>query len=273
MDSRIINNSVTEIYVTSGWITEAYPTNFHNFFKRKLLTANEHIEDYKEITEAEKLSLENADSVYERPPQLFIDQWTQAAQGYGCYNENTGFFELNGLIDITYKEALTIHRKSGKGYLTLYGYARSNVRTLYPISTNAGAYADDYKYAFTHNSQLLVIRFLSAPYYLPATAFTSTYNIEKIYGAILVQSSTVLSNLNKLETAYIYKLSINLDIGSSDKFSLESFSYLIKYANNKSEIQITVHPQVYAKLTDEANEEWHQVLLDAVEKNIQFITT
>ena len=36
---------------------------------------------------------------------------------------------------------------------------------------------------------------------------------------------------------------------------------------------VSVHPDVYSKLTDEANTEWYQILLDAAEKNIQFATT
>ena len=35
---------------------------------------------------------------------------------------------------------------------------------------------------------------------------------------------------------------------------------------------ITVHPDVYAKLTDETNTEWHALLALAAEKNITFAT-
>ena len=35
---------------------------------------------------------------------------------------------------------------------------------------------------------------------------------------------------------------------------------------------ITVHPDVYAKLTDESNTEWHNVLMDAMAKNISIAT-
>lgn len=44
--------------------------------------------------------------------QLFIDLWNRAckvlSQVYGQYNQETGYFELNGLTDITYSEAITI---------------------------------------------------------------------------------------------------------------------------------------------------------------------
>ena len=40
--------------------------------------------------------------------RLFIDQWNTACGKWGTYNEDTGYFELNGLTDITYEEALKI---------------------------------------------------------------------------------------------------------------------------------------------------------------------
>ena len=36
---------------------------------------------------------------------------------------------------------------------------------------------------------------------------------------------------------------------------------------------VTVHPTVYAKLTDTTNTQWHKVLTDALAKNITFATT
>lgn len=43
-------------------------------------------------------------------------------------------------------------------------------------------------------------------------------------------------------------------------------------AANTSAITITVHPDVYAKLTDESNAEWYAVLTAAAAKNITFAT-
>lgn len=57
IQSRIINNSLTEIY-SDNYITQAYPTNFHSFFKRKILLTSESIDDYKEVTESEKINIE-----------------------------------------------------------------------------------------------------------------------------------------------------------------------------------------------------------------------
>ena len=44
--------------------------------------------------------------------KVFIDTWntacTSAGIRYGSYNEKTGYFELNGLTDISYEQALDI---------------------------------------------------------------------------------------------------------------------------------------------------------------------
>ena len=42
---------------------------------------------------------------------------------------------------------------------------------------------------------------------------------------------------------------------------------------NSKAITITVHPDVYAKLTDESNADWHALMASAAAKNITFATT
>lgn len=98
-----------EIYVEdNSWITESYPTYFHTFVKRKILTSEDSIDNYKEVTNSQKLALEESDSTWQSPPQSFIGMYNSACGIYGTYNENSGYFELNGLTDITYEQALNI---------------------------------------------------------------------------------------------------------------------------------------------------------------------
>lgn len=53
IEQRIVNNSLTEIYVIGGgnFITQSQPTNFHHFFTRKILTPTEDISDFREVTD------------------------------------------------------------------------------------------------------------------------------------------------------------------------------------------------------------------------------
>ncbi len=60
--------------------------------------------------------------------------------------------------------------------------------------------------------------------------------------------------------------------GDSPPLSLESLSYIVTNAVNPRVITITVHPDVYAKLTDPENAEWYAVNTAAQAKQIAFAT-
>lgn len=44
--------------------------------------------------------------------RLFIDLWNECAVDFGRYNEETGYFELNGITDLTYEDAYFIYTAS-----------------------------------------------------------------------------------------------------------------------------------------------------------------
>lgn len=75
-----------------------------------------------------------------------------------------------------------------------------------------------------------------------------------------------------LETALLYKLSASISFSDSPLLSLESLQYMITNAANTSPITVTVHADVYAKIQDETNAEWHALLSAAQEKQITFAT-
>lgn len=75
-----------------------------------------------------------------------------------------------------------------------------------------------------------------------------------------------------LETFKIKNLKVSISLAGCPKLSLESLQYLVTNAANTSPITVTVHANVYAKLTDETNTEWNSLLSKAQEKNIQFVT-
>ena len=52
--------------------------------------------------------------------------------------------------------------------------------------------------------------------------------------------------------------------------SSTSLQYLVDNAINETPITVTVHPDVYAKLTDETNVEWYAVNTSAQAKQISF---
>ena len=59
----------------------------------------------------------------------------------------------------------------------------------------------------------------------------------------------------------------------SPNVNLYSVNFVVQKAINTSAITITVHPEVYAKLTDSTNTEWYAVNTAAQAKQIAFATT
>lgn len=101
--------------------------------------------------------------------------------------------------------------------------------------------------------------------------------LRKIIGVLVIslaQKSSKLFFAPNLEEISISGLFHNCDLSGLPKINIASLRYLVeeKYRTHPSTPTVTVHADVYAKLTDETNTEWHQVLLDAAEKNITFAT-
>ena len=243
-----------------------------------MLTGSESMADFREITNSEKTALEASDAVWVRPPQSFIDQWNIAAGSYGRYNEATGFFELNGITDIGYEEALMI--------MSYYPYCKrplsttpslfegiNGVRTLLPIQLGGLATPSNCNRFFASTS-LIVVNvngYVNNAYLM----FLQSRALRKILGVIdlnLCTNSAGIFQINAspLEEVYLKNLKSNISFNFLKYLRIECYRYIIENAANTTAITITVHPEVFAKITDEDNEEWHALLTMAMEKNIQF---
>ncbi len=281
-----ITDRYTEVYANGGgnWITQSYPTNFHQFYRRKMLTADEKIEDFREVTDAEKTALETADAQWEEPERLFINQWNALCETYGTYNEETGFFELNGLTDIAYEEALLIYKKSviySSTYKSLYAHKSLHMRTLLPIITFGSN--EDLDAMFQYSYKLVTIRLISGYTSLSIklstfqSIFYNCFDLREVYGIFDVSTykHTEIKpcvGCKSLEGIYIFNLKNDLNIADSPLLRIDCLEYIINNAINTSPITITVHPDIFAKITDEENAEWHPLLALAQEKNITFAT-
>lgn len=103
-----------------------------------------------------------------------------------------------------------------------------------------------------------------------------------------------VSCANWVTTAFVYcrmekiklrGLKSDVNFHYANKLSLDSVQYMVANAANTSAITITVHADVYAKLTGDTTNaaaaaltadvlaQWQQVLADAMAKNISFATT
>lgn len=120
---------------------------------------------------------------------------------------------------------------------------------------------------------------------------TLSKKLRKIHGVLKINiknatniSTMFISNMG-IESFHLYNLATNLANLQDAKFvNLDSFQYMIKFATNTTAITITVHPDVYAKITGDTTNasaaaltadelaQWQQLLTDATAKNITFAT-
>lgn len=309
INQRITTNGESVIYVGGGnFFTQAKPTNFHQFWTQKILLEDETVADFKEVTAAERSAIESADAEWTRPPQSFIDLWNNACidpltkRAVGRYNESTGYFELNGLTDITYQQAMDIYRYTSNGVrldgekIIVYGFAQ--FRTNLPPSS--GAYWIQINNLFSSNSILEVVRlpqFYSSGVQLePNTrsAFEYCYKLREIINVMkapahVSDAYTWYGTFGKcfaLETVWIKNLYGNISFAQSPLISSDSISYLVENRTtaNTDVITVEVHADTFAKLTGDTTNpavaaltpselaQWQQILTAATAKNISFTT-
>ena len=302
------NSQFTEIQIIwggNGWITESFPTNFHTFRKRRRLHPAQSVEDYKEVTEAEKTALEGEDGKWCPPSEELITRWNEAwmplNKRFGQYNETTGYFEGNGVLDITAKEALKILDIGYIYALSLQGgaYAMLNFKapTLLPISSNG-------MLSGILRIEVDTIRVLD--YYTSGVGWNSdTYpmNVTNSQGFLYASEvKHVLGILNvandasylrhfyngirckNLQTLWVKNLKKGIELQHCSMFRFDCLKYMVENAMDTEGQSIVVHPDVYAKLTgDTANAaaaalteeelvEWGELLTTAEEKTISFVT-
>ena len=279
IQTRIVNGSYTEIYVGGGnFITEAAPTNRHHKWKQRLLEAGETLANFREVTAAEWAQIEAADAAWVEPPQWFIDMWNSACGIYGKYNAATGYFELNGLVDITYKEAVLIYANRRKVSLENFGfYAQYKGRTnLMPWVDNGHFnYSRGMEYMFSNCTNMEVARVnTDGSHVVTPTSmlrmFINCGKLRKVLGVLNVTATTQIQQAfegcAQLQEVQIRGLKIGLSLSDSPLLSLDSLSYLVAQSAASKPITVTVHPEVYAKLETSLVEA-------ATAKQITFATT
>lgn len=235
--------------------------------------------------------------------KLFIDMWNAACGKYGKYNTETGFFELNGLTDITYEQAVVVYSWGNKlieqGFSATATTAERQIRTnLPPINTDQRIILN-LSGLFT-TQQKMEVCMLTPPEYswvhlthlnnaFLTSVFSGCTKLRKVLGIMDLTYFTIGENIfrscDSLEDIQIFGLKANFDISSCPKLSVGTMSYLVNNAANTTPITVKVHPDVYAKLTGDTTNAaaaaltedelaaWQQVNLDAIEKNITFATT
>ncbi len=186
------------------------------------------------------------------------------------YNEATGYYELNGLTDITEEEMRKIYRYAGTPQVKA-SHAYSQIRTNFP---SPGFYDGSIYDGMFYASKIEVINLgykqsqpptILEPYVIleGQNAFYLCKNLRIIYGRIekyrtINDWGLTFGECAELEEVRIYRLGISIKFSWSPNLSKESVLYMITNANPPSgaaagSIAITLHPTAYARLKDDAD--------------------
>lgn len=201
------------------------------------------------------------------------------------YNQNTGFYELNGLTDITEEQMREIYVQTNptKRVTDLCSvFASSSIRTNLPFLNRGGFKPIDCYAAFINCSNLEVVALgvedgvIFYPTRIPYM-FHNCIKLRTVIGVLDCGNTNqtndkAFANCRAFENIKLNKLKYSISFGNSPLLSLESLQYLITNAANTSAITVTVHADVYAKIQDETNVEWHALIETAAAKQITFAT-
>lgn len=221
------------------------------------------------------------EDVYRPEMRVFDDEW-RAAGGtvivsgvtYGC----------NGTDDLTYEEAVEIKQLYSKRKTDDYSrmFFAATVRALLPVWLPNASVKLSSMFQSAAGLTKIVFRSNVSPCIVRIGDFTTTFhacsNLKEIDGVLDVSNMTspiyypTFMLAGRLEDVWISGLKYSANFQDCKSLSLASLQYLVDNAANTTAITITVHPDVYAKLTDEADAEWHVLTALASEKNITFAT-
>lgn len=188
------------------------------------------------------------------------------------YNEATGFYELNGLTDITEEQMRVIYEKTWGWWLhlpSLNGFGSALPRTNIPCPDyKIIAYAPNISlhsiFAVSGNADNLEVVNLRALYTPTAFdeikivdfnwAFQEDKKIREVQGVINVKEArSDLSIGGNIETINIKGLKVSIRFYGSQRLSKESVLYMINNSEATTAITIGLNKAVYDVMKDDAD--------------------
>lgn len=185
------------------------------------------------------------------------------------YNEATGYYELNGLTDITEEEMRVIYKYAGTPQVRgAFAYSKARTNLLMSGMYN-GWLCEDMFYGCTNlevaylgNKQSSPTAFdIPSAYMEGFNCFYLCSKLKKIYGKIYQRNnnwSLTFGECHALKEVRIAELYSSIMLSWSPNLSKESVLYMITNANPPrgaavGSITITLHPTAYARLKDDAD--------------------
>lgn len=188
------------------------------------------------------------------------------------YNEATGYYELNGLTDITEEQMRVIYEKTWGWWLhlpSLNGFGSALPRTNIPCPDyKIIAYASNISlhsiFSRSDNDDNLEVVNLKA-LYTPTGfdeirivdfnwAFQGNEKIREVQGIINVKEASSKLNIGgNIETINIKGLNVDIQFYNSQRLSKESVLYMINNSEAISAITISLNKAVYDVMKDDAD--------------------
>lgn len=232
-----------------------------------MLTSNESIDDYREVTATERAAIEKSDAEWARPPQSLVEQWRLVG---GDYNEATGFGEINGLTNLSAHD-MSETLLSGRLNCVESNFAynvkiRTNLKQMGNPAVPSKGY--DFTFAGCVNMEIADMRESTIAQSFKRT-FLSCSKLRRVLGIVHIAHYTSIDNafggcaaLEDIQIVFGQSVSFK----DSPRLTLESINYMVSNARNVEAITITLHPDCFARLTEE-------LIAAASEKQITFVTT
>ena len=205
------------------------------------------------ITTTDDLSL-SAQSVLGLTDKAKMAELIAAATAAGAvYNRATGYFELNTLTDITAAQMRTIMAAGARQSSTLnWAYVMSRIRTHLPRvgeGQAANAVATFRTCYFLEAVEMPNLRLQGEVFFGCNQLRSVNWKRTPIYDLNNTASANFQGCSKLIELRGCLRSNFDFNIADSPLLSLASFQYMVANAANTTPITVTVHPEVYAKLT------------------------
>lgn len=237
----------------------------------------------KAITQAKTEVTEQGEKfvrIYAQPKYKGTAQTDLYVARGAVYNADTGLYELNGLTDITEDQMREIYLYTASriyDFNMSYTFSALYIRTNFPVNKR---YMANREFVGT----FFICRDIEVIYISDKTGMVNSFNspfyqcrsLREIMGEIIITPIkqfyfNPFADCWALTTFKLTGVSNNLSLSASPKIDLASMKWMIDNANNTAAITITVHPELYAKLTDETGApEWYALNQLAASRNIAF---
>lgn len=238
--------------------------------------------------------------------ELFIDMWRAVyprtqEQKWIDYNEETDKFFITptfrghkiGFDDITYEEALKIYCRLGVSAYMETPYISGALRINLPPFNYWNPFSIDDPLHNSFYMEYLILGLSDTSYVGGCKSMQRNLALKGILGTIVVYASNknfIMSECPELRyVAFSFQGNAAITVNLADSPLLDISCFLLTLSQTNSttypSATITVHPNVYAKLTGDTTNaaaaaltedelaQWMQIVTDAAAKKITFITT